>query len=85
MANTVTESSSAKYVTATTTLPAGSCLLGFFCSTSTSGTLVITDGATAMSGTIALTAGTFYPFPMQFAGTGTFTIAGTTGVTLFWS
>lgn len=85
MSTPVTEAASAKYITATDTIPANSRLTGILCSTSTSGTLVITDGATAKSGTIALVAGQFYPFPYQFSGTGTFTIGGTAGITLFWS
>ena len=85
MANNVTEAGSGKYLAATGTIPAASKCLGFLCSTSTGGTVAITDGATAMSGTIALTAGQFYPFPYEFAGVGTFTIGGTAGITVFWS
>ncbi len=61
-------------------------LLGFFCNSTTSGTLVLRDGGsggTAISGTITPTAGTFYRFPAAFGTDLHVTIANTLNVTFF--
>jgi hypothetical protein len=61
-------------------------LIGFFCNSTTSGTLVLRDGGasgTAMSGTITPSAGTFYQFPATFGTDLHVTIANTLNVTFF--
>lgn len=64
-------------------------LLGFFCNSTSSGTIVLslgsTSGGTAISGTITPTAGVFYPFPAYCVGGLYATIANTLNVTLFFA
>jgi hypothetical protein len=62
---------------------------GFFCASSSSGTLVLYDN-TAASGTIILTtvnlvAGTYYNFPAQLINGAYASIGGTASVTFFYS
>jgi len=60
-------------------------LLGFYVSTTTAGTLVLTDGSTAMSGTITPAIG-FHRFPATVGTSLTATIAGSAlDVTFFFS
>lgn len=62
-------------------------LLGFFCNSTSTGTIVIRNGtlagSTAISGTITPTAGTYYPFPASLPGGCYATIANTLDVTFF--
>lgn len=66
-------------------------LLGFFCNSTTSGTVVMnvggsgTSGGTAISGTITPTAGTFYRFPAYLTSRMYVTIANTLNVTFFFA
>lgn len=61
-------------------------LVGFFCNSTTSGTLVLRDGGasgTAVSGTITPAAGTYYPFPASLGTNLHVTVANTINVTFF--
>lgn len=61
-------------------------LLGFFCNSTTSGTVVLRSGGasgTAISGTITPAAGTFYRFPASCPGGLHVTVANTISVTFF--
>ena len=63
-------------------------LVGFFCNSTSSGTLVLRDGGasgTAISGTITPSAGTFYPFPAVYGTDLHCTVANTINVTFFIS
>lgn len=63
-----------------------SALIGFFCNSTTSGTLVLRDGGasgTQLSGTITPSAGTFYTFPASCPNGLHATIANTLDVTFF--
>ena len=66
--------------------PIGGSILGFLCTSSSSGTLALYDNPTAGSGnnilpTMNLVAGTFYPFPAKY-GSGLYaTFGGTASVT----
>lgn len=81
------EIGSPKVITATGTVKAVSGMLqGFFCNSTTSGTLVLRDGGsggTAISGTITPSAGTFYRFPCTFGTDLHVTVANTINVTFF--
>ena len=64
----------------------GGALLGFLCTSSSSGTLALYDNPTAASGnniipTMNLVAGTYYPFPAKFGSGLWAVIGGTAGVT----
>lgn len=63
-------------------------LIGFFCNSTSSGTIVLRDGTgdsdTAVSGTITPSAGTFYRFPAFFTNGIRATIANTISVTFFY-
>ncbi len=59
-------------------ISAGPCqLLGFYVATTTAGTLVLSDGGTAISGTITPAAGRFHEFPANVGTSLTATIGGT--------
>ena len=75
-----------KRLTATGAVCAGACqLLSFYVAATTAGTLVLTDGSTAMSGTITPAIG-FHPFPATVGTSLTATIAGTAlDVTFFYA
>lgn len=65
-------------------------LLGFFVSSTSTGTIVLNDGGasgTAISGTITPAAGQFYRFPAQFVNAaGAYAVlANTISVTFFWN
>lgn len=66
----------------------GGTLLGFFCNSTSSGTVVIrggnTSSSTAISGTITPSAGTFYRFPASLPSGCYATIANTLSVTFFF-
>jgi hypothetical protein len=59
-------------------------LLGFYVASTTGGTVIIKDGATALSGTITPAAG-FHRFPASFGTNAVATIANTLDVTFFYS
>lgn len=66
----------------------GGTLIGFYCASTSSGTVVIREGGsggTAVSGTITPAAGSFHAFPAQFTGGCYFTIANTISVTAFFA
>jgi hypothetical protein len=77
------EVGSPRNITGTTTVKAVSGqILGFYVNSTTGGTLVLGDGATAMSGTITPAIG-FHRFPAAFQTSLVATIANTLNVTLF--
>ena len=82
----VAEVGSYKRLTATDSVCAGPCqLLGFYVSSTNAGTLVLTDGSTAMSGTITPAIG-FHRFPATVGTSLTATIAGSAlDVTFFYA
>jgi len=86
MSMPVAEVGSYKKRTDTGAVCAGPCqLLGFYVSTTTAGTLVLTDGSTAMSGTITPAIG-FHRFPATVSTSLTATIAGSAlDVTFFYA
>jgi hypothetical protein len=86
MSMPVAEVGSYKRRTDTGAVCAGPCqLLGFYVSTTTAGTLVLTDGSTAMSGTITPAIG-FHRFPATVGTSLTATIAGSAlDVTFFYA
>jgi hypothetical protein len=76
MSMPVAEVGSYKRLTATAAVCAGPCqLLGFYVAATTAGTVVLTDGNTAMSGTITPAIG-FHRFPATVGTRLTATIAG---------
>lgn len=89
MSNFVIEAGTPFVVTGTGVVGAatGGCsLIGFFCNSTTSGTVVLRDGGssgTAISGTITPSAGTFYRFPAVCATNLHVTVANTINVTFF--
>lgn len=76
-----------KVISASATVnPSSGRLVGFFCNSTTSGTVVLRDGGAsgvAMSGTITPSAGTFYPFPAVYGTDLHVTVANTINVTFF--
>ena len=86
MSMPVAEVGSYKRLTATGAVCAGACqLLGFYVAATTAGTLVLTDGSTAMSGTITPAIGV-HPFPATVGTSLTATIAVTAlDVTFFFA
>lgn len=63
-------------------------LLGFFCNSTSTGTIILYDSSTAgtsnpISGTITPTAGTFYRFPASLANGLYVVVANTLNVTVF--
>ena len=86
MSMPVAEVGSYKRLTATAAICAGPCqLLGFYVSSTNAGTLVLTDGSTAMSGTITPAIG-FHRFPATVGTSLTATIAGSAlDVTFFYA
>lgn len=89
MPNPVTETGQYSNKTSTATIYTGAAqLLGFFCSTTTSGTVVIydnTSAATPITGTITLTAGTWYPLPATCVTGIHVVIANTANITVFFN
>ena len=74
-----------KNVTGTATIKAVSGqLLGFYVNSTTAGTIVLSDGATAISGTITPAIG-FHRFPAAFQTSLVATIANTLNVTFFFN
>ena len=86
MSMPVAEVGSYKRLTSTGAVCAGPCqLLGFYVAATTAGPVVLTDGSTAMSGTITPTIG-FHRFPSTVGTSLTATIAGTAlDVTFFYA
>ncbi|MCG3776779.1 MAG: hypothetical protein JW395_3641 [Nitrospira sp.] len=86
MSMPVAEVGSYKRLTSTGAVCAGPCqLLGFYVAATTAGTVVLTDGSTAMSGTITPAIG-FHRFPSTVGTSLTATIAGTAlDVTFFYA
>lgn len=78
------EVGSAKNLTATGTVNTNpGALLGFYVNSTSSGTLVISDGSTALSGTITPAIG-FHRFPATFSTMPIATIGSTLNVTFFY-
>jgi uridine phosphorylase len=76
---------SPKNISGTTTVKAvGGQLIGFYVNSTSSGTVVLSDGATAMSGTITPAIG-FHRFPATFQTSLVVTIANTLNLTVFIS
>jgi hypothetical protein len=85
MSAPVIESGAAKNVTATGDVTTGPCqMIGFYVNSTTSGTVVINDGSTALSGTITPAIG-FHRFPAICGSKLNVTIANTLNVTFFVS
>ena len=85
MSQPVNENGSAKLLTATGDVSVGPCqLIGFYVNSTSSGTLVISDGATAISGTITPAIG-FHRFPATIGTKAVATIGATLSVTFFFS
>lgn len=87
MAINVMQTGNAIRVSATGNVSTADCqLIGFWCNSTTSGTVVLRaggSGGTAISGTITPTAGTFTQFPANCPGGLHATIANTLNVTFF--
>jgi hypothetical protein len=82
----VTESQNVTPITATTTVFTGSGgMLGIFVSSTTAGTIAVSDGGTSKVAVFSPAAATFYPLPMRFATSLVVTIGGTCSCTVFWS
>lgn len=65
------------------TISAGD-VVGFFVNSTTGGTVAMSDGATAISGTITPAAGQFYPFPARLkSGELAVALGGTIDLTVF--
>ena len=81
----VVDAGQPKVVTGTGAVSAGPCqLIGFYVNSTTAGTLVITDGAVAVSGTITPAIG-FHRYPATIGTSLTATIANTLNVTFFFA
>lgn len=85
MAQPVAEVGGTKNRTDTGDISTGPCqLLGFYVNSTSSGTLVISDGGTALSGTITPAIG-FHRFPATCGTKAVATIANTLNVTFFFA
>ncbi len=81
----VAECGAMKNLTGTGDVSKGPCqLLGFYVNSTSSGTVILDDGGTAVSGTITPAIG-FHRFPGTFGAKCTATIGGTLNVTFFFS
>ena len=81
----VIDTGAAKLLTGTGAVCAGPCqLVGFYVNSTTAGTIVLTDGATTVSGTITPAIG-FHRFPATIGTSLTATIANTISVTFFFA
>ena len=81
----VAQTGSPKNITATGPVSAGPCqLLGFYVNSTSSGTIALTDGGAAISGTITPAIG-FHHFPATIGTSLSATIGGTLNVTLFFA
>jgi len=81
----VVDAGASKILTGTGSVCAGPCqLIGFYVNSTTAGTLVLTDGSTAVSGTITPAIG-FHRYPATIGTSLTATIANTLNVTFFWA
>ena len=91
MSNQVAQSGTPVLLTATGTVSISpGNLLGFFVASTSSGTIVVRNGAaassaTAISGTITPAAGQFYAFPAYCPSGCSVTIANTISVTFFFA
>lgn len=85
MSMPVNENGQAKNITATGDVSKGPCqLIGFYVNSTTGGTVVISDGSTAISGTITPAIG-FHRFPATIGTKAVATIANTLDVTFFFA
>lgn len=81
----VVDAGKATNITGTGAVCAGPCqLIGFYVNSTTAGTLVITDGAVAVSGTITPAIG-FHRYPATIGTSLTATIANALNVTFFFA
>ena len=71
--------------TTTTVCPTGCQLLGFYLASTTGGTIIIKDGATAISGTITPTALNFHRFPATCSNSLVVVTANTINCTFFFA
>lgn len=86
MANPVTEAGSATAFTANTTITQpGLKLLGIFVSSTSAGTLAVSDGATSKVAVFSPTAATFYPLPFEVTTSLVLTVTGTLAATAFYT
>ena len=82
----VTSAQNAKNITATTTVYTGTGgLFGIFVTSTTAGTIKVSDGATTMVNTFTPLGATFYQLPGRFNTSLVVTITGTVDCTVFWS
>lgn len=85
MSHPVAECGAAKLLTETGDISKGPCqLIGFYVNSTSSGTVVISDGSAALSGTITPAIG-FHRFPANCGTKAVATIANTLNVTFFFS
>lgn len=85
MSQPVAESGAAVNLTATGDISKGPCqLIGFYVNSTSSGTVVISDGSTALSGTITPAIG-FHRFPANCGTKAVATIGSTLNVTFFFA
>lgn len=86
MANPVAEVGSATAFTASTTITQpGLKLLGIFVSSTTSGTIAISDGATSKVAVFSPAAATFYRLPFEVGTSLVITVTGTLAATVFYT
>lgn len=80
----IVEGGNPTHLTASGNISSGPCtLLGFYVNSTTGGTVIIKDGATAISGTITPAVG-FHRFPASIGTNAIATIANTFDVTFFY-
>lgn len=85
MSRPVAEVGAPKLLTGSADISTGPCqLIGFYVSSTTAGTVVVSDGATALSGTITPAVG-FHRFPANCGTKAVATIANTISVTFFFA
>lgn len=82
----VSECQNPKNFTGTTTVFTGACgLLGIFISSTTAGTLRVSDGATTLVNTFTPAAATWYPLPAKCVTSLIITVGGTLDACAFWN
>jgi hypothetical protein len=85
MATPVTEAGNALAFTATNTIAGRNKLLGIFVSTTSGGTIAVSDGATNRIAVFTPLAATFYPLPFEAGTSIVLTVTGTLAATAFYS